>query len=337
MIRIPKLGEIAVAASALTIAAVWAPPASAQIVGLPTGGSYGPYDSFAQDWYDPGDWYGRAGGSGGIEVGGGYGAYPADARGGIGRGLGEGYGYGTGGFRPRARVSNRAASFGGNFDGGLYEGPGTLGEGGEEDYAAPPSRPTPYRGSPYFMRGYSPYYGYRDFDDDFYEDEFYGGYGGEASDELDRDAAGLGLGQTEAPTDLDAPLTGTATAGRPPAPAIDGGVSRAAGPGATAIDAPRQIEESDELYEDYDSLYGGYGDYQYVEEGSDRYQPMRGLGPRYRNFYSEDWFDDGADFDDWYDSTMEPLGEEFAQPESREGISEINDRAPDGESLRVRP
>jgi hypothetical protein len=64
---------------------------------------------------------------------------------------------------------------------------------------------------------------------------------------------------------------------------------------------------------------------------------MRGLGPRYRNFYSEDWFDDGADFDDWYDSTMEPLGEEFAQPESREGISEINDRAPDGESLRVRP
>ena len=42
-------------------------------------------------------------------------------------------------------------------DGGLYEGPGALGEAGEADYAAPPSRPTPYRGSPYFRRGYSPY------------------------------------------------------------------------------------------------------------------------------------------------------------------------------------
>lgn len=45
------------AAPVLAIAATV--PASAQIVtGLPTGGDYSPYDTFAERWYDPGDWHG---------------------------------------------------------------------------------------------------------------------------------------------------------------------------------------------------------------------------------------------------------------------------------------
>ena len=72
------------------------------------------------------------------------------------------------------------------------------------------------------------------------------------------------------------------------------------------------IVEHDELYEDYDSLYGGYGDARYVEPGY-RPRPNYGVGPRLRNYYSDDWFDDGADFDDWYDS-MEEVGEDLTQP-----------------------
>ncbi|QDV32236.1 hypothetical protein [Tautonia plasticadhaerens] len=326
MDRTPKLGAIGVAAAALTIAGAWASPAPAQIIGVPTGGSYAPSDTFAQDWYDPYDWYGRAGG---IDAG-------TAAMPGV-----EGRDPTRGGFRPRAAIEGRTGTRRGGLDGSLYESPGALGEGGEADYEAPPSRPTPYRGSPYFMRGYSPYSGYRDFDDDFYDDDFYGGYGVEASDELGRGA--VGADRDPLGTPAAGPTTGLgagtvpAAAGGTPATSSPGLGGRAAGPGAAAIDAPLQIEESDELYEDYDSLYGGYGDYEYVEEGSDRYQPLRGIGPRYRNYYSEDWFDDGADFDDWYDRTTEPLGQEFAQPETREGISEVDAPAPERQEAGVAP
>lgn len=328
MDRTPKLGVLAAASAALTIAAGWASPARAQIIGLPTGGSYAPADSFAENWYDPYDWYGRSDGIG-AEAG-------AAVPGGQGVGVGRATAPSRGGFRPRAALEGRTGTRRGGLDGSLYEGPGSLGEGGEADYEAPPSRPTPYRGSPYFMRGYSPYYGVRDFDDDFYDDDFYGGYGVEASDELGREAVEADRDPIDATAAPEA--TGLGTGATPPAvgdaPATP---APARGLDAAAIDAPRQIEESDELYEDYDSLYGGYGDYEYVEEGSDRYRPLRGIGPRYRNYYSEDWFDDGADFDDWYDSTMEPLGREFAQPETSEGISEDDGPDPEIQEVGVDP
>ena len=330
-----RTGSMATAAAALTIVGLAVAPARAQIVtGVPTGRAYDPGDNFAENWYDPGDWYNRFGG------GPGYGA-AAD----------------VGGMEPELGVDGDIYEGPGGLgvEGDIYEGPGTfgeLGERGEADYEAPPSRPTPYRGAPYFQRGYSPYSGYRDFDDDFYDDDYSGGYGLESADEpgeaLDETAAALGAETVDdeqgAPIADELNPAATDERGAPvadelnPAATDERGAPVADGAGAVPAGPSRAIEEHDELFEDYDSLYGGYGDTEYVERG---YRPRAnyGVGPRLRNYYSEGWFDDGADFDDWYDN-MENFGEGLTQPEGLEDQGDVEgelEDAADAEAINALP
>src|SRR5690606_18103938 len=111
-------------------------------------------------------------------------------------------------------------------------------------------------------------------------------------------AAETGLGTPGPETGLDAPgaATGLDAPGAPGVGAMTGRPGRGV------------IEENDDLYEDYDSLYGGYGDYDYVEQGY-LPNPSFGYGPRYRGYYTDDWYGDAAAFDDWYDSAPGGAGD----------------------------
>ena len=244
------------------------------VIGLPSAGSYAPYESFAQDWYERGDWYGQ----------------------------------GQAGARP--------GTTGGNPAGLIYDGIGLGREAGGLDGLDLPSRPLSSRGSPYFRRGYSPYSGYRDFGDEsyldnsyldnsygnnFYDDDFYDDpYDPVASDEFDRagdEPRRDPLAPPGSPASRSSAFLEDSPSASSPATQAETPPTRA----NTRINTPRRNAQPDDLYEDYDTLLGGYGNSEYVNEGGGRDRPNFGAGPRYRGYYSEDWLDDQVDFNDWYD------------------------------------
>jgi hypothetical protein len=270
--------------AALALAVASSVPASAQIVtGLPTGGNYSPYDTFAERWYDPGDWYGvrsrlgRQGEMGGTALG--------LARDPLQSGI-------TG--DPRGLGIELPPS-------GRGMGPGFSGELGR---AAPPARPA-LGGSPYFQQSFSPYYGwgYSDRSRDFY-DPTHGGYPAR-----DREPAGMDFGpsgeefgpgttegvpRTEADADPGPRRSRGETAGTGLGTAGEVGVS---GPQGTVPRSGRIDRDS--------AIYSRLGRYNFVEHGA-LASPTYGLGPRYRGYYTSDWYSDSAEFDDWYDNASAP-------------------------------
>ncbi|MEW4566781.1 hypothetical protein AB1L88_02850 [Tautonia sp. JC769] len=278
--RITTSASAMVGGAALALAVAASTPVSAQIVtGLPTGGNYSPYDTFAERWYDPGDWFGvrsrlgRQGEMGGTALG--------RARDPLQSGI-------TG--DPRGLGIELPPS-------GRGMGPGFSGELGR---AAPPARPA-LGGSPYFQQSFSPYYGwgYSDRSRDFY-DPTHGGYPAR-----DREPAGMDFGPSGEEfgpgTTEGVPRTDPAadpSARRPEGETAGTGLGTS---GEVSVSGERgTVPRSGRIDRD-SAIYSRLGRYNFVEQGA-LPSPSYGIGPRYRGYYTSDWYSDSAAFDDWYDN-----------------------------------
>ncbi|WP_152052716.1 hypothetical protein [Tautonia marina] len=261
----------------LALAVAASVPASAQIVtGLPTGGNYSPYDTFAERWYDPGDWYGvrsRIGRQGEMD-----GTALGLARDPLQSGItGDPRGLGI-----ELPPSGRAL------------GPGFSGELGR---AAPPARPA-LGGSPYFQQSFSPYYGwgYSDRSRDFY-DPTHGGYPAR-----DREPAGMDFGPSG---EEFGPGTTEGVPQTDPEPNADIDPDLRRSTGELSVSGSQgTVPRSGRIDRD-SAIFSRLGRYNFVEQGA-LPSPTYGLGPRYRGYYTADWYSDSAEFDDWYDTSPAP-------------------------------
>ena len=279
MIGIRKFGT----AAAMAIVAAWSATAMAQTIsgGVAPGG-YRPGEGFAQQWYESNDWYGGSG----------------------------------------------------RITGALYGNAGPMGEAVLNNTTTLPGRSAIGAGAPgYDLRSSSGGYA-----DDFYEGRRGVGDtdlpnvlqpngGGGADVPGAQGAAGLG-GGTRVPDALgaDGRVGGVAAGGVPSGIDASGALGAEVGPAvaedfgdALSVEAPSNrrapaagvgasglgrtggvIGETDDLYEDYDSLMGQYGENESAEAVG-RARPNYGVGPRLRTYYTEGWYGDNDAFNDWYD------------------------------------
>ena len=292
-------------AAALAIVAAWSATATAQVItgGVAPGG-YRPGQGFARQWYESNDWYG---GSGRI----------------------SGALYGNAGPMGQAILNNTT----------------TLPDRSALGAGAPGydlrSTPDGYAEDFYDLRG----------DDSYLPNDLQpndgGGSGVTAAQPGTQGAGGLNPG-TRVPDALAADglvggrenesipdgvdATGRLGAEVDPAVAGDFGDAvsaaapsnrnaTAAGVGAadlgpSGIDRTEgAIGETDDLYEDYDSLMG-----QYDEDDSagpiGRSRSNYGAGPRLRTYYTEGWYGEDDAFNDWYDGIGAPEAAPAATPDA---------------------